>query len=97
MLVDCPECKKKISDQATSCPHCGYMLRNTNIEERPGYTPMPHNEGCFLQTMNVGCLAVVAILLCLWLSHATGSPELSFFILIGIAIIWIFNQKNSRK
>jgi len=22
-LINCPECKKEISDRATSCPHCG--------------------------------------------------------------------------
>jgi len=22
-LIDCPECDKKISDKAESCPHCG--------------------------------------------------------------------------
>lgn len=26
-LVTCPECKKEVSDQALSCPHCGYPLQ----------------------------------------------------------------------
>lgn len=25
-LMNCPECGKEISDQAVSCPHCGYPL-----------------------------------------------------------------------
>ena len=25
-LVECPECKKSISDTAESCPSCGYQL-----------------------------------------------------------------------
>lgn len=25
-LISCPECKKEISDQATSCPHCGFPI-----------------------------------------------------------------------
>ena len=25
-LITCPECNQQISDQATSCPHCGYPL-----------------------------------------------------------------------
>src|SRR4030095_2019136 len=25
-LVSCPECKRRISDKATSCPACGYVL-----------------------------------------------------------------------
>lgn len=31
-LIDCPECEKRISDKAASCPHCGYPL----AEERAG-------------------------------------------------------------
>lgn len=26
-LVQCPECGKEISDQAISCPNCGYTMR----------------------------------------------------------------------
>lgn len=25
MLIDCPECKAKVSDTAASCPHCGAL------------------------------------------------------------------------
>lgn len=25
-LINCPECKREISDKAKSCPHCGYEL-----------------------------------------------------------------------
>lgn len=27
-IIKCPECGKDISDQAVSCPHCGYPLAN---------------------------------------------------------------------
>ena len=26
-LINCPECKKEISDQTESCPHCGYPVK----------------------------------------------------------------------
>lgn len=29
-LINCPECKKQISDKATSCPHCGFPLSSHN-------------------------------------------------------------------
>ena len=32
MLIECPECKKKISDQAKSCPYCGYPINETKEE-----------------------------------------------------------------
>lgn len=25
-LVNCPECKKEVSDSAASCPNCGYLI-----------------------------------------------------------------------
>ena len=25
-LINCPECKREISDTARSCPHCGYSF-----------------------------------------------------------------------
>jgi hypothetical protein len=25
VLIDCPECKAKVSDTAASCPHCGAL------------------------------------------------------------------------
>lgn len=31
-LIACPECKKKVSDKAKSCPNCGYSIEK-NIEE----------------------------------------------------------------
>jgi predicted amidophosphoribosyltransferase len=26
LLTQCPECKKDVSSQATTCPHCGFPL-----------------------------------------------------------------------
>ena len=25
-LIKCPECKKKLSDKCSNCPHCGYPI-----------------------------------------------------------------------
>src|SRR5262245_8029512 len=29
-LIKCPECARDVSDQASSCPHCGYPMQRTN-------------------------------------------------------------------
>lgn len=34
MLKPCPECHKKVSDQAVACPHCGYPLK---ARQKPVY------------------------------------------------------------
>ena len=31
MLIQCPECNKKISDKAISCPNCGYPIQQASI------------------------------------------------------------------
>lgn len=31
MLIECPECKKEISDKSSVCIHCGYPLKQENI------------------------------------------------------------------
>ena len=36
-LINCPECGKQVSDQAASCPGCGYPIARANehMEEQP--------------------------------------------------------------
>lgn len=33
-LIKCPECGKEISDQATSCPNCGYPIQSLKTEDQ---------------------------------------------------------------
>lgn len=33
-IIDCPECKNKISDAASSCPQCGYPVIKERIKGR---------------------------------------------------------------
>lgn len=33
-LIKCPECGKEISDQATSCPNCGYPIQSLKMEDQ---------------------------------------------------------------
>ncbi len=35
-LITCPECKKKISEIANSCPNCGYILSNGEAAKLKG-------------------------------------------------------------
>ena len=42
-LILCPECQTKISDKATSCPHCGYTSTDAllPISVQETYEPTP--------------------------------------------------------
>ncbi len=31
-LIDCMECEAKVSDQAISCPHCGFPIKDKSNE-----------------------------------------------------------------
>ncbi|SEM59343.1 zinc-ribbon domain-containing protein [Butyrivibrio sp. ob235] len=57
-MIECPECKRPISDQAKSCPHCGYPLRkqNNSISQRDddGFTTW--------QKILLVCLVIVGVL-----------------------------------
>jgi len=40
-LIECPECGRKVSDQAASCPQCGCPLGRAAVHKRP---PVPRSE-----------------------------------------------------
>jgi len=51
-LIECPDCKKQVSDLAPTCPNCGRPIMGV---------PEATGEGCFLRSLNIGC--IVALLL----------------------------------
>jgi len=53
-LINCPECETQVSDKADKCPNCAFPLKDeVNVK----------SEGCFLQTMNLGCMVIVSIII----------------------------------
>ena len=55
-LIPCPECKKRISETAESCPKCGYELAPEKVEE------VKEKEKKLQTGIAIGCL--IPILLC---------------------------------
>ena len=51
-LINCSECGKEISNKADKCPNCGNPINNIHGE----------GEGCFMQTLNVGCVITAVII-----------------------------------
>lgn len=41
MLIECPECKKEISDKAKTCPNCGYPISSEIIEKNDNNIDFP--------------------------------------------------------
>jgi uncharacterized membrane protein YvbJ len=65
-LINCSECGKEISNKADKCPNCGNPineLRITPSSDKSTSNINGNNEGCFLQTLNIGCVLTVCIIM----------------------------------
>ena len=64
-LINCPECKKEISDKSKSCPSCGYPLAITDdlsaVQESSNITA-PQSPPTKKKAKGKGCLAVFFIM-----------------------------------
>tara|TARA_R110002096_G_scaffold387642_1_gene581849 strand:+ start:114 stop:335 length:222 start_codon:yes stop_codon:yes gene_type:complete len=57
-IINCPECNNKVSDKAESCPNCAFP-----INQKPTINKVTESkEGCFLQTLNTGCIIIFMII-----------------------------------
>jgi len=56
-LITCPECRKKISETAEKCPHCGYQLTAEKVEE------IKKNQQKIANSTGIGCAVLVALFL----------------------------------
>ena len=55
-LINCPECNNQVSNKAEKCPKCAFPIKNKIIITKE------KNEGCFLQTLNMGCMLIFGII-----------------------------------
>ncbi len=65
-LIYCPECGVQLSDKAEKCPNCAYPINKEfspiqKTQERPQII-VKSKDGCFLQTLNIGCVIVLIII-----------------------------------
>lgn len=53
-MIKCPECGKEISDQAVSCPNCGYVLKKEPDVKRTKLSAAKKNVGAGTAYIVVG-------------------------------------------
>ncbi len=68
-LVNCEECEKEISSRAASCPHCGCPITGIALNDQE--TP-ESKEGCFLQTLNIGCMVFSGLVVFAIFAYVVG-------------------------
>lgn len=62
-LINCPECDTSVSDKAENCPKCAFPLQEGSQKNKSkNETTVKAKEGCFLQTLNIGCFIVLIVL-----------------------------------
>lgn len=81
-LIKCPDCGKKISDQAPTCPNCGRPIKLTHAS--PGFTIADENNGKDYKwtpaKKGCGCLLVVmGAFYLIALIGSQGSPPDKYF------------------
>jgi len=91
-LIKCPECLNEVSDQAISCPHCGYPLKKENKEkDLPDFSKMEVilyrgiRKSTIVWTEIVAPIAVVIILVAAIFFGIEGGT-------VGIALTIIFTS-----
>lgn len=81
-LIECPECKKMISDSAPTCPNCGYLMSN-QVELENKFTEI--SDPKYNKVGGVVCitLGILSILL----GIITISLIIGIFVIIGGVIL----------
>jgi zinc-ribbon domain len=69
-LIQCPECKQEISDQAPACPHCGAPRRDSVASSTPAPVTAPPARRSWGGLVVGALLLVIAVFVALRLSHA---------------------------
>ena len=71
-LITCPECHGTVSDQAPTCPYCGYPI-NCNSDPVVNYIEERRNRKintCLLIIVGViFCIAVISVLVVIYYTY----------------------------
>ena len=81
-LINCPECQKQVSEHSINCPNCGYPINQ--LEKKT----VVKGEGCFLQTLNLGCLIFSIII---------GLAILFSLVMAGGSFFKHFKKNEAKK
>ena len=107
-IISCPDCKKKISDRAAICSHCGFQLREATEAEQEIFRARRLRDRIY--RLNMASYAVISVFVAAfgwyWWDSAgfSQAPSIGPFILMGISAIayllvraLLFRCRQQRK
>ena len=57
--INCPECKKVVSDAAKTCPHCGFQLIEDEVQKPISKNNKPKKESGCLTVFIIGVVLLI--------------------------------------
>lgn len=84
-LINCPECGKKVSGQAQSCPNCGTPILNRL-----------QNNGWYRMRKGLGLFNVI-IGLCVFMMESTGNNNLTNCLAWSLILSGLFSFFGSKS
>jgi hypothetical protein len=69
LRIQCPECKKSISDTAVNCPKCGWQLTPEQVLK------IKENQEARQKKSSLGCLVIIAIFVALMIVANKNEPS----------------------
>ncbi len=90
-IINCPACNKKISDRATSCPHCGYSMQGSkeDISRKRSHNRYMKMQSINNQSMLAMLLFVIGFGYGYW--EDVQPPDVEYYIAMtcsGIGFLW---------
>lgn len=104
MLIQCPECGNKVSDEALSCPKCGHPLKkNDGLDENKpnsftvAYRSKPGSVFVSIIIIGiVGLINLVGSILCFTASNKLYKPYLIALAIVTIVLAALFLFVTAR-
>lgn len=83
-LIQCPDCGNMISENADSCPKCGYSLKSVREREERLREEKRNHDRAMMHLLEFGLLLFALILFFLFASsHATEKTVLNFLTFVS--------------
>ena len=93
--TQCSDCSGVVSLRATTCPHCGAPLTQTQRQAKPRLTSTVSAHSS--KALTAALVAVVSVLLVLFSGVLSGSGGFLSFVVVAFALVAVYLGIKARK